>query len=218
MWTLILFALVYGYIANWGRAKLLLGVLKKSSAPFTQFTDTAFLKKVSSKVGIPFKILIQKSPYLFGYMPGIPVKPTLVISSAVVESFTKNELEWIIFHEAGHCLMWHVPKNAVAQILVVSLGVWITATCNLSLILTLLNALIFGILWYQIERIFEREADTYALANISNPQGMITANMKMKARGKSIFYKNELLTKLFTPHLTYDERMDMARKKLDSEC
>lgn len=39
----------------------------------------------------------------------------------------------------------------------------------------------------------------------------MTANLKMKTKVTNFVYKNSLLTKLLTPHLSYDQRVKMAK-------
>lgn len=52
---------------------------------------------------------------------------------------------------------------------------------------------------------------------MDNPEAIISANQKFKKYWSkhSIVYRSPILTHLFTPHLTYDERMIMGRKEED---
>lgn len=150
-------------------------------------------------------------------MPSIPIKPIIVISSSAREYLIDDELEWLVLHEAGHCVLWHTVKETLVQITVLVIGVVTVSSFNVPLIFVLVYAILLGIIWYQLERFFELQADTFSLNRMSNPEGMITANQKMKSRVKNIIYKTPILIKLLTPHPTYDQRMKMARAKLISD-
>lgn len=191
----------------------MLRAILRPKANFVPFTDGAFLKKINKRAGLNFEIKVQKSPLIFGYMPSIPIKPVMVISSSAREHLTDDELEWLVLHEAGHCVLWHTVKETLVQIAVLVFGIVTVYSLKLSLLLIPVYAILLGIIWYQLERFFELQADNFSLNRMSNPEGMITANQKMKSRVKNIIYKTPILIKLLTPHPTYDQRMEMARAK-----
>lgn len=207
------FTVLFLYITNWNRVRLIFRGLLKPRNSFSNFTDKKFIDRVNKKTGLKFDIKIQESDWIFGYMPSIPIKPVMVISSGAREHLTSDELEWIVLHEAGHCVLYHVVKTILVGLLILILGI-ITIYCfKIQTAIIPLYALLLAILYYQLEReISERPADIFSLNRISSSKGMITANQKMKARVTSIFYKNKILTKLFTPHLSYDERIEMVKK------
>ena len=94
------------------------------------------------------------------------------------------------------------------------LGIYTINYFQFSLIISIFTGIIVSILFYQLERYFsEYQADLYALEHVDDPDGMIRANQKMKKRVTSIFYKNIILQYLFTGHLSYDQRIQMARNK-----
>lgn len=215
LWNLILFAAVFLYITNWSRLRLVFRGLLRPKKSFSNFTDKQFIDKVNKKTGFKFNILIQESDWIFGYMPSIPIKPVMVISSGARKYLTNDELEWIVLHEAGHCIQWHVVKMIIAGLVILLLGVTAIYYFKIPMLIIPIYALVLAIFYYQIERgISERPADIFSLNRISNPQGMMTANRKMKQRVTSLFYKNKILTKLFTGSLGYDQRIEMAKKKL----
>ncbi len=212
--NIILFVFIFLYTANWVRAKLIIQGLGKPKKVFTSFKNKKFLDKVNKKIGLPFVIKVQNSPWIFGYSPSVPLKPIFVVSKGAITHLKENELEWLVLHEMGHCVMWHIVKETLLHLGLLILGIAVVYYLNLSFLLAAFLGVFFGIVWYQIERIFEMQADTFSLQRIDDPKGMIGANQKMKARGRSVFYKKPLLTFLFTPHLGYDQRIEMATKKL----
>ena len=212
--NVIIFLIVFSYIANWGRVKLLIQGIGKEKKVFLPFKNKSFLDKVNKKVRVNFQIKVQNSPLIYGYSPSVPLKPLFVVSSGAIRYLKENELEWLVLHEMGHCIMWHLVKEVFVYMILLLLGSFAVYFLHINLYFVLSLSLILGLLWYQIERIFEYQADTFSLERIDDPQGMIEANKKMKARVRSIFYKNVLLTFLFTPHLTYDQRIAMATDKL----
>lgn len=211
----IIFVILFLYLTNWARLRLIFGALFKPKLSFTNFTDKQFIDKVNKKTGLRFDIKIQQSSRIFGYMPSIPIKPIMVISSGARENLTDDELEWIVLHEAGHCIQWHVLKMIIAGVVILLFGVITIYYFKIPALIIPFHVLILAILYYQIEReISERQADLFSLNRIENPQAMVTANQKIKAKATSIFYKNKILTRLFTPHLTYNERIEMAKNKV----
>lgn len=213
----VLFFIIFVYITNWSRIRLIFGALFKPKQSFVNFTDKQFIDRVNKKAGLTFDIRIQQSPWIFGYMPSIPIKPIMVISSGARENLTDDELEWIVLHEAGHCVLYHVVKTILVGLVILILGIITINYFKIPTVIIPFYALLLAILYYQLEReISERPADIFSLNRISNPQGMITANQKMKKRVTSIFYKNKILTRLFTGSLGYDQRIDMANEKLKS--
>lgn len=220
---LILFTIIFLYITNWGRIRLIFGGLSKLKVSFSNFTDKNFIDRVNKKAGLEFDIKVQNSDWIFGFMPGIPmnkflaspIKPVMIISFGARKYLTDDELEWLALHEAGHCVLWHVLKSILAGLLILTLGLVGIYQFKMPLLLIPLYGLILAIFYYQIERkISEEQADIFSLNRISSPKAMITANEKMKIRVNSIFYQNKILTKLFTGSLTYGERIEMAKNKL----
>ncbi|OGM30087.1 hypothetical protein A2801_03180 [Candidatus Woesebacteria bacterium RIFCSPHIGHO2_01_FULL_41_10] len=214
--NILLFVIIFLYTTNWVRVLLLKDLFNRSNNKklFSKFNNEKYLAKVNKKAKLKFDIRVQESPAIYGYMAGLPIAPFMVVSSGAIKQLSLNELEWIVLHEVGHCVMWHVAKNALGQALFLIGGIVLLVFLKLNIIFIPVYAVLLGIVWYQIERVFELNADKFSLARIDDPRGMITANQKMKAKGKSIFYKNLLLGKLFTPHLSYDERIEMAKLKL----
>ncbi len=212
---LALFVIVFLYITNWNRIRLVFRTLLNPKTSISNFTDKQFINRVNKKAGLKFDIKIQESDWIFGYMPSIPIKPVVVISSGARKYLTDDELEWIVLHEAGHCVLWHVVKSILAGFVILIFGIVTIYYFKISTLMIPFYVLVLSIFYYQVEReISEKQADLFSLNRISNPQAMITANQKMKARVTSIFYKNKILTKLLTPHLTYDERIELANSKL----
>jgi len=147
-------------------------------------------------------------------MIGIPTLPQLILSRGVYDSFTKDELEYVVLHEAGHYKLWHSVKELVVGIMFFLIGVYILSKMffgNEGIIVAVLLGVVFGILMIQIGRMKELEADSYTLERISNPQGMITATYKFREAYKSRSSNNQLIRFLLYRGNPYENRIRMAK-------
>ena len=214
----LLFVIVFFYITNWVRLRYTLGstiknFLQSGERP-VNYTNKKLIAKYKKKTGLEFQIKIIKSDSISGAMAGLPFKPVMILSSKALSELREDELDWIICHEAGHCVKWHVLQTTIFWVIMLILGIFVINYFQFTLIISIITGIIVSILFYQLERYFsEYQADLYALEHVDNPDGMIRANQKMKKRVTSIFYKNIVLQYLFTGGLSYDQRIQMARDR-----
>lgn len=214
MIEVLLFIAIFTYGGNWMQFNLLTTKIWKPRAHFTHFHNEPLLSNIEKKVGLRFKIHVQNSDRIFGFMLGLPFNPTMIVSQGAVTHLDDNGLEWLILHEAGHCIHWHNLKSYVLFALLTLGGVWVISNWQLGVMGSVIVGFIDILVWNQLRRLLEFQADAFALSKLTEAQGMVSANQTMKEKAKSIFYNNFLLHLLFTPHLTYDRRIAMARRKL----
>ena len=51
-------------------------------------------------------------------MAGLPFWPKIILSEGLYKSFNRDELEWVILHEAGHCVLWHNLQAFLIQVFI----------------------------------------------------------------------------------------------------
>lgn len=74
-----------------------------------QFTDINNITKENAEqfgITIP-KVFITQDPYINAYTLGIKKPYAVVLTSALVESLTRDELDYVIGHEMGHIKFGH---------------------------------------------------------------------------------------------------------------
>jgi Zn-dependent protease with chaperone function len=217
MFSLFIFLAVYSYITHWTNFRYLAKRLLSPGRHFSSFNNQAVLDHLKSATGLQFDMHLVDSPRIFGMMPGVPNRPVMLVSQGAVERLSPDGLEWLLLHEAAHCLHWHAVFSGLIFVAVGSVGLAMIGTLQLGWWWSLFLAVIFSVMWFQLNRLLELQADEYALAHMQNPQGMIEANEIMEKMVDTPIYKDELLHRLFTPHLTFRQRVEMARAKLERQ-
>lgn len=114
-------------------------------------------------------------------MAGLPSMPYMVISKDAYENFSKDELQWVFLHEAGHYILWHNVKMIVLQLIFIAVGIFILASYDY-IILSLVLGILFVIINTQLSRSFEYEANNFALSKMDNPKGIVNVYDKAKER------------------------------------
>lgn len=207
----IIFFLIFGYLTNWKRLRLLPKAILNLQNNLKEFNNKRIIKELSKKLDLTFTIKVQKSTFINGYMPGIPIKPVMVITQAAVDNLSLKELEFLILHEAGHCQNWHTLKDTIKWVALLTLGIILLQLGSFSLVMSIMWAILLAILWIQIERIHEIEADKFALEKGADPKAMISFFEKVKVQYKSPFTNNKLLALLFSSHPHIEKRIKMAK-------
>jgi len=140
-------------------------------------------------------------------MPSLPIDPKIVLSRGMYTSFTKDELEWVILHEAAHCVFWHGLKLGIAQVLLLALGMYVSQSTQ-NIFIASVIAIIFSILYVQYARHLEREADVYSIQKVGNIHGVISANKKL--RDHYSLPEKSIVRRLFYYGLLPSERILLA--------
>lgn len=145
--------------------------------------DSDLIHLVYKKTGVKlFKIKILDTQKVWGLMGGASFKPYMVIAKSAYESFTKEELEWLLFHEAAHHVLKHGFKQVLLHIIFILGGVLLLQKVSYSLLLSPFVAMMWTIVYIQIVRRFEYEANTYALRRMKNPMAVVHIQQMAKKR------------------------------------
>lgn len=206
----LVFGLILFYIPMRIQINLFLSSLGKKKKPVTLLRNVGISKILSTKAKTKIDtIKIIESDLPFGMMVGIPGNPQLILSRKLYETFDKDELEYVILHEAGHYKLSHSVKELTEGIIFFAIGLFVLVRFP-SIILAAILGLVFGILMIQLAKISELEADNFSLKRMRNPKGMITATEKFYKVWKSQDPKIPLIRYLFYRGNPYENRIKMA--------
>lgn len=187
----------------------------------TIIRDRRIRDLVQKKAKLTLKrIIIFESEKLFGMMPGLPFLPEMILSRGIYEKFTWSELEWVILHEAGHCVMWHNAKCALVQGIILIVG---TASIDgipffKSTVPVLILTFMLSTLTIRIMRFFEYEADYFSILRVDNPKGVISAQAKLvksiDPKWLWLYSEQSFLRKLLFWNILPSKRISMAHVRL----
>lgn len=217
----LIFLLVLGYTTMWLQINLLLSSLNQGKLPVTIAKDNKIRDLVLDKTGVYILATkISETPKLFGMMIGIPTKPQLILSRGLYDSFSPDEIEYVVLHEIGHYKLWHGVKELIAGIVLFAIGIVLLKPIDLfpfTLLLAVTLGVFFGILMIRLGRVHEYQADNYSLNRITNPKGMIQATNKFRNYHgpKYTENNNKIAQFLFYRGNPCDNRIAMAHKEID---
>lgn len=166
------------------------------------------------------------------FLAGLGKTRRVVLGDNLLANMNNREIVSIIAHEVGHYRYRHIWKNiligtgqqaVVFFILHVSLKALFprfltTNRWNLALIpvfailLGVLSWLLFGPLNNALSRIFERQADRYALQSTHDKRPFMTALAGLADRNLSNAYPEWWVKFLYYSHPPVGERLEMAEK------
>ncbi len=146
-------------------------------------------------------------------MTSPPFAPVMIFSKKLISLFNESELEWVILHEAGHYLMSHNLKLIILDLILSITNAILIFKFNLPILTALVYTACLALAQIQIAKIFEYQADRFAASKMTNPQGMITGNKKMRMENKT-FSKSKFLRKLLVIAVPYEKRIEMAKKEI----
>ena len=210
----IIFSGIFVFISNWHILITTFTGLLRPQSPYEKVENQKLTDFIQQKTGVTISYFyIVNSDSTFGGMTGIPTRPIMTISKRMYESFTRDELEYVILHEAGHYVKGHTVKEALVQLIVIVLGFSVFKMLKMPsapiLVGAVVSGIACGIVMIQFARSFEWEADAYALQHLEDPQSMIRATQKLQAAwlGPS---DESLTRKLFYRGIPYSERIKHA--------
>lgn len=213
-----LFTIIYLLICNFFQIKTFLSAFINHKHKITVIKDKWISEVIKKKTGLNLnRIIIFEDARPYGMMPGIPLKPEMILSRGLYHTFNKDELEWVILHEAGHCVLWHVVKAGIIQLVFLLAGLWMISTFSQSFFLAFATAFLFSIICIQVIRHFvEYEADKFSIERVNNPIGVITAQDKFRKAYKNSSYNSEksLIRFLFHWNIYPSERIKMVNVRL----
>ena len=218
IFEIILFAIIFLIVTNWFQ---LLSFLKLVVGPNikTESLDDKWIKfVVKKKTGLTLlDITLFKDKKMYGMMVGLPFWPNMILSEGLYKNFDKDELEWVVLHEAGHCVLWHNLEALVIEVAFLVLGIYFISATKMGLFLTPVVSLFLGFVCIQIIRwLIEYMADKYSIDRVDNPKGVITAQDKFrKAYYKNLFSDEGGIWRFLLHWNIYpSKRIEMAKARL----
>lgn len=181
-----IFAITFFLITNRHWIRSFIEGFIKGRANSKDIKNQEILNLIRNKTGLKLsKIKLLDTTRVWAMMAGLPPMPYMVISKDAYENFTKDELQWVLLHEAGHYVLWHNVKMIVLHLIFIVVG--FLALLNLNFYINpLIPAFLLGILaaivYTQLARRFEYEANYYALSKMDNPKGVKNLYKKAKKR------------------------------------
>ena len=139
----------------------------------------------------------------------------MILSEGLYKNLNKDELEWVILHEAGHCVLLHNLQSLIIELIFLTSGLYLISTQNINLFLIPVLSLVLSIITIQIiRRLTEYTADMYSISRVDNPNGVITAQDKFRKNYKGSIFSNEksIVRFLFHWNIYPSQRIEMAKK------
>jgi len=222
MYEYIIFSVVFLTISNWFQIrsflKLVVGPRTKTEILIDKWINTVIKKKT----GLNLKeITLFKDEKMYGMMTGLGpwIMPKMILSEGLYKNLNKDELEWVILHEAGHCVLLHNLQSMIIELIFLTTGLYLISTTDINLFLIPILSLLLSIIAIQIIRLTtEYTADKYSIERVDNPMGVITAQDKFRKNYKGSIFSNEksILRFLFHWNIYPSQRIKMARKLLNT--
>lgn len=212
----LVFLIIFGFLGNHQQIRAFLKQIKKGKNIGEKIEDKYLIDLIKEKTGLKLEyIAVFDSEKPMGMMSGIPFKPHMILTKGLLKNFNKSELEYVVLHEAGHCLLWHVVKAIAMFIILAILGAGLIFQYHLSMIYSTLLAVIVAIIFNNLSRLLEYETDNFAVSKITDPRGIISATEKFKNYygDRKTFWK-QLLYRLFYLGVPYNERIKIAQKEI----
>jgi len=214
----IIFAVIFIYIPLWVPINLFLSSLSQKKSPVTVINDNELQQLIFNKTGVNIKsIKISESKRPFGMMIGIPTSPQLILSRNLYETFSPQEMEYVLIHEAGHYKLWHGVIELIIGLVLLIAGLFVFKNVHppLSVVIAVILGVVLGVIMIRVGGLHEYQADNFTVRRMTNPEGMIQATNKFKNfYGKSYTENNKLLHFLFYRGNPYDNRIKMAEDEI----
>ena len=153
---------------------------------------------------------------MYGMMAGFPFWPKMILSAGLYDSFNKDELEWVILHEAAHCFLWHNLQSFCIEMIILIFGIAVIKAANLRLFEIIPFSVILSVVCIQtIKWTTEYVADRYVIERVNNPQGVLLAQDKFRKNYRHDFFNNDkgLFRLLFHWNITSSQRVAMVNER-----
>lgn len=216
----LIFILIFLTICNWFQILSFLSIIVGPKYR-TSSIDDKWIKSVvkkKTKLSLP-NITIFHDKKMYGMMAGLPFWPKMILSEGLYKSFNRDELEWVVLHEAGHCVLWHNLQAFIIQISILFFGIYTILRFNFSIFIVPFYATLLSVICVQILRWgIEYVADRYSINRVDDPQGVITAQNKFRnAYDKSLIYgEKRIFRTLLAWNISYSRRIIMAKERMAS--
>lgn len=215
---LFLYIILFLLICNWFQLSSFLKLVIGPKIKTEPLNDKWIKNVVKEKTGFILpSITLFKDEKMYGMMAGLPFWPKMILSEGLYKNFNKDELEWVVLHEAGHHVMWHNIQAIIIEFVLLSTGIYIISKANLNMYLVILLSIISALVCIQVIRwVIEYTADKYSIMKVDNPNGVITAQDKFRKNYNKNLFNNEksLLRFLLHWNIYPSKRIEMAKKRL----
>jgi Zn-dependent protease with chaperone function len=135
---------------------------------------------------------------VWGMMAGLPPKPYMVISNDAYENMTKDELQWVLLHEVGHWVLGHNIKMILVQAVFILIGFFILQYIHVyQWLLAVFLGILLAAIHTQVARLFEYEANSYALSRMDHPKNLESILERATNRWRNKGKKDGIKEKLF---------------------
>lgn len=220
MLEIILFVILFLAIVNWSQiisfSSLFVGPKIKTSTIKDEWINNVVKKKTGLKL---LDITLFHDKKMYGMMAGLPFWPKMILSTGLYESLNKDELEWVILHEAGHCVLWHNLQSFFIEMITMALGIYLIQLNKINLFFIPIHAILLSIVAIHLIRwTTEYVADKYSINLVDNPNGVITAQDKFRKNYAKNFMNDEksIFRFLFHWNIYPYQRIEMAKKRLSN--
>lgn len=177
----IIFFVTFIAIANWTQIIFFVLALLHPKVRKTKIKDKWMLDTVKNKAGFALKEIVAiESDKMYGGMTGVPGSPLMMLSSKLLKTLNKDEQEYVLLHEAGHFKYHHPIILALSQILLIAIGIYLSAHGNP--LMSLFLGSVLSLVLIHIARVTEAAAENFAASHMDNPKAMLTAVSKFNDR------------------------------------
>ena len=218
MISIIIFVIFFLAIVNWSQifsfSSLFVGPKIKTSTVKDEWINKIVRKKTGLKL---LDITLFHDKKMYGMMAGLPFWPKMILSTGLYENLNKDEIEWVILHEAGHCVLWHNLQSFFIEIITMALGIYLIQINKINLFFIPIHAILLSIACIHLIRwTTEYVADKYSINLVDNPNGVITAQDKFRKNYSKNFMNDEksIFRFLFHWNIYPSQRIEMAKKRL----
>jgi Zn-dependent protease with chaperone function len=209
MINIIIFIIFFLVIVNWFQIISFFSLFVGPKIKTSTIKDEWIKNVVKKKTGLNlFDLTLFHDKKIYGMMAGLSFWPKMILSTGLYESLNKDELEWVILHEAGHCILWHNLQSFFIEMIMLVIGIYLININKINLFFIPIHAILLSIVSIHLIRwTTEYVADKYSINLVDNPRGVITAQNK---------FKKSFLRFLFHWNISSTLRIKMAKRRLMS--
>jgi STE24 endopeptidase len=184
------------------------------------------LQKLSVSLGVPIqKIFViglsRKTRKANAAVMGLGKDRRIVLGDTLLKEFEPEEIEVVLGHELGHYKMHHVIKGLLVQFCAVTLGLYVVFSIFdwQGRGIVTYPALVMGVALFHVlmmplsnavSRIFERQADRFALKETGLKKAFVTAMRRLAEMNMAEVSPNRFIEWMFYTHPPIGRRIQFA--------
>lgn len=220
MISYLFFLLAFLFIVNWFQLIAFVSAAFGRKVRKEKIEDKWIYEMVLKKTGLKLTgITIFQEKRMYGMMAGLPSWPKMILSEGLYKTLNRDELEWVVLHEAGHCVLWHNLKAFIIELMFLVFGLYFVYFYELNFIFSIFLSISFSLICIQVIRwSIEYQADKYSIERVDHPKAVITAQEKFKkAKSKNMFSSEKSIGRFLLHWNIYpSKRIEMAKSRLSS--